>query len=293
MLRIYITLLLTTMATFSSVAQNLNAFGTSGARFLRITYRDDPATTAVIGWDQVSGTDGSGVVHYGTSPGVYTHTKAVDRTITYRSMKNNYARLTGLTPKTNYYFRIIDSQGQTTEFWFTTQSNDPNDRLAVIAGGDSRNNRTPRRGGNNIVDKLNPHVVWFGGDMIDTDNDAQWVEWFADWTETYNDDYKIIPIVAARGNHETAGSIFNLFDIPSNSEYYALTFGGSLVRLYTMNSEASVTTQGPWLAADLQNNCDLTWKTAQYHRPIIPHEPGKTDRQAQYDNWAHHFLIME
>lgn len=283
-------MLFVVLSAYVSNAQNLNAFGTSGARFLRITYNDDPSTTAVIGWDQVSGTNGSGVVHYGTSPGVYTHTKTVDRTITYRSMNNNFARLTGLTPKTNYYFKIVDSQGQTTEFWFTTQSNDPNDRLAVIAGGDSRNNRTPRRGGNNIVDKLNPHMVWFGGDMIDTDNDAQWVEWFADWTETYNDDNKIIPIVAARGNHETAGSIFNLFDIPTNSEYYALSFNGNLMRFYTLNSEASVTTQGPWLEADLKGNCDVFWKAAQYHRPIIPHEPGKTDRQAQYDNWAHHFF---
>jgi hypothetical protein len=283
-------MLFVVLSAYVSNAQNLNAFGTSGARFLRITYNDDPSTTAVIGWDQVSGTNGSGVVHYGTSPGVYTHTKSVDRTITYRSMNNNFARLTGLTPKTNYYFKIVDSQGQTTEFWFTTQSNDPNDRLAVIAGGDSRNNRTPRRGGNNIVDKLNPHMVWFGGDMIDTDNDAQWVEWFADWTETYNDDNKIIPIVAARGNHESANSIFNLFDIPSSAEYYALSFNGNLMRFYTLNSEASVTTQGPWLEADLKGNCDVFWKAAQYHRPIIPHEPGKTDRQAQYDNWAHHFF---
>jgi hypothetical protein len=283
-------LLFVVLSAYISNAQNLNAFGTSGARFLRITYNDDPSTTAVIGWDQVSGTDGSGVVHYGTSPGVYTNTKTVDRTITYRSMKNNFARLTGLTPKTNYYFKIVDSQGQTTEFWFTTQSNDPNDRLAVVAGGDSRNNRTPRRGGNNIVDKLNPHMVWFGGDMIDTDNDAQWVDWFADWTETYNDDNKIIPIVATRGNHETAGSIYNLFDIPTNAEYYALTFNGNLMRFYTLNSEASVATQGPWLEADLKNNCDATWKAAQYHRPIIPHEPNKTDRQGQFDNWAHHFF---
>jgi hypothetical protein len=284
-------LLFVVLSAYVSNAQNLNAFGTSGARFLRISYAGDPSTTAVIGWDQVSGTNGSGVVHYGTSAGVYTNTKAVDRTITFRSMNNNFVRLTGLTPKTNYYFKIVDSQGQTNEFWFTTQSNDPNDRLAVIAGGDSRNNRTPRRAGNNVVDKLNPHVVWFGGDFIDTDNDAQWVEWFADWTETYNDDNKIIPIVAARGNHEGSNAtIYNLFDTPSADVYYALSFNGNLLRLYTLNSESSVTTQGTWLGNDLQANCDVIWKAAQYHRPIIPHEPGKADQQALFDNWAHHFF---
>ena len=77
----------------------------------RLILVSDPATTITIGWDQTSGSNP--VVYYGTTDFGTVHTsypfsKSVDRVVTSRGMDNNFARLTGLTPNTNYYFVIND-----------------------------------------------------------------------------------------------------------------------------------------------------------------------------------------
>jgi hypothetical protein len=257
----------------------------------RLTLRADPATTAVIGWNQVSGS--TAVVYYGTTDNgtnwsAYPNSKTVDRSVTFAGMNNNYARLTGLQPNTAYYFVIKDSDGTSQRFWFKTLPNDPAQRLSIIAGGDSRNNRTPRQNANRLVAKLRPHVVMFGGDMTASGTDIEWMEWFDDWQLTIAADGRMFPVMATRGNHESSNTfIDNLFDVPNPGVYYALTLGGSLVRAYTLNTESSISgTQTTWLANDLAANSNVTWKIAQYHRPMRPHNSGKTDGTTQYSNWA-------
>ena len=41
-------------------------------------------------------------------------------------------------------------------------------------------------------------------------------------------------------------TIYNLFDTTDNN-YYALTFGGDLLRYYVLNSESSESTQKTWM----------------------------------------------
>ncbi len=156
---------------------------------------------------------------------------------------------------------------------------------------DSRNNSTPRRNANLLVAKLRPHGVFFGGDMTDNGTNSQWIEWFNDWQLTIGSDGRMIPIVAARGNHESSNSILvNLFDVPSSEVYFALTFGGNLLRAYTLNTETSITgSQTSWLSSDLQNNSSVTWKMAQYHKPMRPHVSYKSEGNTQYSAWANLF----
>jgi acid phosphatase type 7 len=257
----------------------------------RLTLRADPATTVVIGWNQASGSDG--VVYYGpvdkgTNWSAYPSSKTVDRSVYYKGMNNRFARLTGLQPNTAYYFVIRDSDGTSQRFWFKTLPNDPSQRLSIIAGGDSRNNRTPRQNANKLVAKLRPHVVMFGGDMTNTSTDTEWSEWFDDWQYTNATDGRMFPVIAARGNHESGNSdISNLFDVPTSTIYYALNLGGTLVRAYTLNSETSIAgTQTSWLSNDLAANSNVTWKIAQYHRPMRPHASYKGDGVDQYNYWA-------
>ncbi|WP_299443644.1 fibronectin type III domain-containing protein [uncultured Aquimarina sp.] len=272
----------------------------------RLTWRTDPSTTMVIGWNQVRGTNP--VVHYGTtdfgsSSSSYPLSKTVDRTVSSKGMNNNYARLTGLQPDTAYYFVIRDSEGVSERYWFKTAPNDPTTRLSIVAGGDSRNNRTPRQNANRLVAKIRPHVVLFGGDMTSSSNSSQWQNWFNDWQLTIGSDGRMIPVVAARGNHESSNDIRDLFDIPTGAggEYYALSFGGNLMRTYTLNTEVTPAgTQGTWLANDLAaNSASHTWAVAQYHRSTRPHEPGKSEQNDQYEAWSKPFythavqLVME
>ena len=87
----------------------------------RLILTDNPATTIMIGWDQTSGANP--VVYYGTTDfgttwSSYSNSKSVDRSVNYKGMTNTFAKLSGLTPDTNYYFVINDSQGTSQRFWF-------------------------------------------------------------------------------------------------------------------------------------------------------------------------------
>ncbi|WP_108870178.1 fibronectin type III domain-containing protein [Aquimarina aquimarini] len=259
----------------------------------RLTLRGNPSTSIVVGWDQTSGNNP--VVHYGTTDhgtnySNYPNSKTPDKTVYYKGMNNTFARLTGLTPNTAYYFVIRDSQGTSERFWFKTAPAD-NSRLSFVAGGDSRNNRTPRKNANRLVAKLKPHAVLFGGDMTNGDSSREWIDWFNDWQLTIANDKRMFPIVATRGNHEDSNnSIYNLFDVPSSNVYYAITFGRNLVRTYTLNTEISISgSQTTWLRNDLNSNPNTVWKIAQYHKPMRPHVSRKREGNSQYSNWAQLF----
>ncbi len=257
----------------------------------RVLWRDNPMTTAVIGWVQKSGADA--VVYYGpedkgTNHASYPHSKTVDRSASQSGMSHKFARLSGLTPNSNYYFVIRDNDGVSTRMWFKTAPADSSTDFTIVAGGDSRNNRTPRQKANRMVGKLRPLCVLFGGDMInDPNRNIEWEEWWDDWQQTRSADGRMYPIVAARGNHENSNAMIqNMFDTPNNV-YWAMDVGGKLLRLYTLNTEISVAgDQTAWLTQDLDANNNRVYKIVQYHHPIRPHESGKGDQAILYNNWA-------
>ena len=256
----------------------------------RLMLRGNPSTSIVVGWNQVSGSNPIiyyGTTDYGTDYAKYSNSQKPNRTSSFKGMNNQFARLTNLTPNTAYYFVIKDNRNTSKRFWFKTAPAD-NSRLSFIAGGDSRNNRTPRRNANILVSKLKPHAVFFGGDMTDGDTDRQWKIWFDDWQLTIASDGRMFPIVATRGNHEDSNnSIYNLFDTPSSNIYYAITFGNNLLRTYTLNTEISISgNQTNWLKNDLASNSNIIWKMAQYHKPMRPHTRFKVEGNNQYNNWA-------
>ena len=265
----------------------------STARY-RCMWREDPATTMVIGWDQTSGSNPVlyyDEIDYGGQANAYRFQKAPDRYTKAKGMDNQFVRLTGLKPNTVYYFVIQDSEGMSKRMSFQTAPNDPSQPLSIIAGGDSRNNRQARVEANKLVSKLRPHFIVFAGDMTGGDTNENWHNWFDDWQNTIGSDGRIFPIVTARGNHERENaSITELFDVPSANVYYALTFGGDLFRLYTLNSLiAPAGSQAIWLEGDLEVNQNITWKMAQYHQGMRPHTRNKPEKDEIYNNWARLF----
>ena len=272
------------------------ALGFSNTDKYRIILIDNPSSTITISWNQISGTGQTvyyGTTDFGTNWASYPNSKTPDRATAFRGMNNQFARITGLAANTAYYFVVRDSQGTSQRFWFKTAPNDLS-RLSFIAGGDSRNNRTPRQNANRLVAKLKPNAVFFGGDMTDADSDAQWQEWFDDWQLTTASDGRMFPIVPTRGNHEGASTIYNLFDTPTTDSYYAMTFGNNLFRLYTLNSEISTTgNQSTWLSNDIAANNNVIWKSAQYHKPMRPHNAAKSEGTAVYNAWANIFYNNE
>jgi hypothetical protein len=139
-----------------------------------------------------------------------------------------------------------------------------------------------------MVSKIRPHFIMFSGDMTDRDTNSEWVEWFTDWQLTIGSDGRIFPVLVARGNHEASDkTLFDLFDLRNPENYFALSFAGNLLRVYSLNSMIPVGgNQASWLERDLKANTDKTWRFAQYHHPIRPHTSIKKPRNDQYAHWA-------
>lgn len=257
----------------------------------RVIWREDPAHSVVIAWNQISGS--APTVHldyidFGQDAAEYEIEQSATRVVQAKGMKNHFARIYNLKSNTVYFFVIRDSEGVSRRMSFQTAAADSYHRISIIAGGDSRNNRPARKDANLMVSKLRPHCVMFGGDMTAGDTADEWIEWFDDWQLTCGGDGRLTPIIATRGNHESENkTLVDLFDIPSNDAYYALTLGGNLLRIYTLNTLiAPGGNQVNWLQKDLASNQNVIWKTAQYHHAIRPHTKGKKEKTEQQVLWA-------
>lgn len=258
----------------------------------RIMWREDPSTSMVIGWNQVTGTDP--ILYYdsqdcGQNVFDYKYSQEPDRVVKAKGMNNQFVRLKNLKPNTVYYFVIKDSEGLSNRMSFKTLPDSPEEKLSIIAGGDSRNHRKARNNANSLVAKLRPHAIVFAGDMTGGDNDQQWGAWLDDWQNTIGSDGRLFPIVAARGNHELTNKVLvDIFDVKAQDLYYALNFGGSLMRVYTLNSLiAPGGKQKAWLEKDLRTKGrNSIWQFAQYHHSMLPHTSVKSERHDLIANWA-------
>ena len=259
--------------------------------FYRAVYREDPATSISIGWTQRGGS--GPLFYYGTTDfgddfRSYPQSIPPDVENSYHELENRFVRLKNLRPNTTYYFVVCDSDGCGGRYSFRTAPNDPNARLNLIAGGDSRNNRKARRAANLMVSKLNPDLILFGGDFTGGDTGKEWEEWFEDWQLVVNRDGYLPALVPARGNHErTNETLTELFDVKSAEVHYALNFGGNLLRVYTLNTLIPANgDQKRWLERDLNAHTNTVWKMAQYHQTIRPHTARKPERTELLVHWA-------
>lgn len=262
--------------------------GFSNVRYVRVMFNSNASNSATIAWHQESGE--TPVLMLSTNPDglnqeVNKHT--IDRFEHAKSMDNQFVRLSDLQSDQRYYFQIIDSEGSSRIFYFSTVTNQPSTRLSFIAGGDSRDLSEVRRKANQLVAKLKPHAVLFNGDFTGQDTPKQWIEWFDDWEHSVDEDGRITPLVVTRGNHEiTNKSIYNLFDVPNKRVYYNVTFGGTLLNIVSLNSEIlKIGRQKMFLRSTLRKHEHFDWQIPQYHRPIRPHVAHKKEMKTQYKNF--------
>ncbi len=266
----------------------------------RLSWRGDPSTTMVIGWNQVSGTNSMvcyDTVDRGAEVLAYRSRRSPDRVEEYRGMTNHFARLENLKPDTAYYFVVSDSEDAGRRLWFRTAPATPKP-FTFIAGGDSRSNPKPRREGNKLVAKLRPLFVLFGGDYTGSGKPNEWGSWFKDWQLTISEDGRIYPIIATHGNHENADMqmMDKLFDTPHPDQYYSLGIAGDLMRIWVLNSELEskggkkVPEQQDWIESNLPAHPNTVWKVAAYHRPMRAHTAHKAEGESRIAAWAQLFF---
>ncbi len=264
-----------------------SAFATTDK--FRLIWNRAPESSITVAWCQTDGSDAK--VHYREigSTGLWM-SHGVDRETSHLKLESRFARLENLQPDTSYEFVIKDSNSESPRFTFlTAPAGEAN--FSFVAGGDSRNHRDARQRANRTVSRLRPLFVCFGGDMINRPTPDEWANWLDDWQLTTGEDGHMVPILAARGNHESANDIHSYFDTPNPDDYYAVDFGGGFLRVYTLNSNiVRAGSQGRWLADDLAANVEARWKVAHYHHPFRPHQSGKAEQHAQYNAWAQLFF---
>lgn len=299
---------LTVLLLFSLVLSPSSARGDSEK--YRLIWNDDPATTMVVGWNQLSGTNESvhyGLEDHGTNYTLYTDVQPTTREVVYRGMDNRFAKLAGLTPGTNYYFVVRDTEGWSDRMWFKTAPNE-SVPVAFVAGGDSRSNPEGRTWGNRLIAKIRPLFIVHGGDYVSSGTDSEWDQWLDEWQLTKSPDGRMYPLIPAHGNHENNDRhmVYNVFNTPNSNGYFALTVCSNLCRVYTLNTELEPglaptvmsggddtlwDEQADWLKEDMKSEAGgVTWKIANYHRPIVPHRGSKSEGGRRYEAWADTFF---
>lgn len=275
MIRFFSTLLL--------LASAVPAFATTDK--YRLIWNESPDSSITIAWCEIDG--GSAKLFYKeVESAAASQTASIDHETSHLGLESRFVRLENLKADTLYEFIIKDDNSQSQRFTFKTAPDAPAS-FSFVAGGDSRNHRDARQRANRTAAKLRPLFVCFGGDMINRPTPEEWANWLDDWQLTTRKDGHMIPIIAARGNHESKLDIHAIFDTPIPDDYYAVDFGNGFLRVYTLNSNITrAGSQGRWLESDLKKNNEATWKIAHYHHPFRPHQSGKTEQHAQYNAWA-------
>ncbi len=262
------------------------------AEKFRLVWSQDPSRQATIAWHQVSGSDPVlllDINDFGDDADLYGQQVRPDEVRAAKGMQNHFIRLNGLRPNMTYFFLVKDSEGTSRRMFFTTAPDNPSQRLSIIAGGDSRNHRTARQHANLLVAKLKPHCVLFGGDFTGGSSPLEWQEWLDDWQLTIAADGRMTPVVVTRGNHEEDNRVLSdMFGLEFDDAYYALTLGGNLLRVYTLNTMiAAGGAQKDWLEQDLATiGTQVVWRMAQYHHPMRPHTARKPERNDLVQDWG-------
>lgn len=179
-MRFFILIFTLSFSCFISQSAWTQDGGSDQPKWIRATYRDDPATTISIGWSGPPAT-----LYYGTeakNKHDYINRKP-DVINQYIDETHYFVRLNDLKPGTVYffYFKGNDGKKSTETYSFRTLSDDPNDPISFISGGDSRQAipvesdregcwgsgcRETRQNINTMVGRIRPDFVAFTGDYV-------------------------------------------------------------------------------------------------------------------------------
>lgn len=253
----------------------------------RVIWQERPANEAFIAWTTLT-TGTTHTVHYGKvatqgQTASYPEHMQVVTTGQYTDDDEAYyhhAKLEGLEPSTTYYFTIETDGELSPELHFVTAPEDER-TFKVLYGGDSRSDRADRQVMNQRVAAIAEQdeqvlALVHGGDYVDDGYKwFEWQEWLDDHEMTVTPQGRILPIVAARGNHERDSILYNyVFADPGGEgkeRNYFVTELGPTVRLFNLDSSDSASgDQRVWLERELLKEQSTRWLIANYHIPAWP-----------------------
>jgi hypothetical protein len=257
---------------------------------LFLTWQRDPTTTMTVQWigsdwetpnKDISFAAGAGG-WLSPKPDRWTVAKTRSKPFPMTDLKVYRAELTGLTPGTDYRFKI---GAASPEYRFRTMPAKATDAFHFVSGGDCGIN--PHAVANNaLAAKQDPYFAVIGGDLgYDNGRSPRTALTFIrNYSKAMVDSKgRLIPLVVCIGNHEVNGGYakprtaapfyFALFDgLYSDTSYASLDFGQylSLVLLDSGHTAPIGGDQADWLDTALKARVDHPHLIAVNHVPAYP-----------------------
>ena len=235
-----------------------------------LTPTTSPTNSIYISWN--SEILKSTIVAYGL-------TCALNDTIQVAGERNyHHVELTGLSPNTHYFYRIVPD-GDIRHFTTFPASSDT---FAFVAFGDTRSDSAAHQ---SVIDGILTCDFAFATHVGDFINDGYSM---SDWRTFFNvedtllGDHHFLPAI---GNHEAPFWPYDtLFILPDSEDYYSLNYGNAHVVI--LNTEIDLYgVQRDWLINDLilaSNDSTIDWIFASFHRP--PYSSGNHGSQMDVRN---------
>lgn len=238
-----------------------------------LTWTDDPATTQTITW--LMATDVPGRVEYLEA---YSFDGGFDQAMQIEAPSSilgslyyrNTVSISGLTPDTEYVYRVGDEGAWSEPYSFTTGAD--TDTYSFLYMGDVQEGY-PEWGNtlNSIFDAY-PDIRFslLGGDLTDKGNDEnEWGQFLTAATPVL----ARIPMMPTLGNHE-GYMYYKFMALPDNGpagleqEFYSYDFGNAHFTILNSNNNTNETAK-QWLQQDLEST-NKTWKFVMFHHPAYP-----------------------
>ena len=256
---------------------------------LFLTWQGDPTTTMTVQWVSPEVPTDSVPVHcMSLATNAWRTVRPVVKPYTSTDLKVYRAELTGLTPGTDYVFRVGTD---TPVFKFRTMPAKATDTFTFVSGGDSGVN-AHAVGTNIMAAKQDPYFALIGGDLA-YDNGSSpktFLEFLKNYSRYMVDSKgRLIPMVSCIGNHEVRGgykgkradspSYLSVFDgLFRETTYATLDFGDylSLVLLDTDHIAPIAGEQTGWLGRVLAEREGRPHLFVANHVPAYPshRDPG-------------------
>lgn len=196
--------------------------------------------------------------------------------------------LTELTAGTHYDFHFNDGN----IYHFKTLPQDLSTPVNFVVGGDLyHDSLQPLVETHRQAAKTNPDFAIIGGDIaysasswwFFSEDGTRWLDFLKAWKEEMiTQDGRVIPLIAAIGNHDVAGRynqpesqaefFYALFPMPGPQGYNALDFG-NYMSIFLLDSNHTHPVDGKqkmWLTYALDSRRSIPYTFAAYHIPAFP-----------------------
>lgn len=250
--------------------------------------QDAEPTSIKIMWETTTGTEST--VEYGTTAALGSSASGSSTTGLIITQVHT-TQLTGLTPDTRYYYKVVTGSAESSIHDFVTPDLQSSERsLKIVAFSDMQQdlgnpNKFEEICNDGVIDYMtdqidgdiakNINCVMLPGDLVSTGgNYISWENTFFDPSENL---FSHTPVYPVAGNHEgDSPNYFRYFDLPQNGTsgymehwYYKDISNVRIIGLET-NSGYRIQAQLDWLDGVLADACadaDIDFVFAQFHHP--------------------------